>query len=209
MSILVTGSAGHLGEALVRVFRAAGEHVIGLDIRRSPHTDHVGSVTDRHFLGHVFRGVRSVIHTAALHKPHLVTHSQQAFIDINVSGTLSVLETAAESDIESFVFTSTTSTYGHALTPGADMPAAWITEAVTPQPKNIYGAAKLAAEHLCEMFSRQYKLPLMIVRVSRFFPEEDDRPAIRDHFTVDNAQLNELLFGDSTFTMLLRRICLR
>ena len=43
------------------------------------------------------------------------------------------------------MFTSTTSTFGHALTPPPDEPAAWITEDVTPIPKNIYGVTKVAA----------------------------------------------------------------
>ena len=47
MRILVTGSAGHLGEALVRTLRAAGTDVVGLDLLASPHTDVIASVADR------------------------------------------------------------------------------------------------------------------------------------------------------------------
>jgi nucleoside-diphosphate-sugar epimerase len=48
--------------------------------------------------------------------------------------------------LEEFVFTSTTSAFGRALTPQAGDPAAWITEDVAPQVKNVYGATKTAAE---------------------------------------------------------------
>jgi UDP-glucose 4-epimerase len=195
MTILVTGSAGHLGEAVMRVLRASNRSAVGVDINPSPYTDHVGSITDRDFLRGLFRrGVQSVIHAAALHKPHVVTHSHQDFIDTNVTGTLSLLETATEAGVESFVFTSTTSTFGSALTPASGMPASWITEGVAPIPKNIYGATKLSAEHLCEIFAHQRKLPIIILRTSRFFPEEDDSSAIRNRFSRDNAQLNELLY---------------
>ena len=45
--VLVTGSAGHLGEALVRVLRDGGYEVAGIDVRPSPYTTVVGSVADR------------------------------------------------------------------------------------------------------------------------------------------------------------------
>ncbi|RVU39560.1 NAD(P)-dependent oxidoreductase [Hwanghaeella grinnelliae] len=194
MTILVTGSAGHLGEGLMRVLRDAGRPALGLDIKPSPYTDIVGSITDRDLLKRVFEDVRSVIHTATLHKPHVATHAAQDFIDTNVTGTLCLLEAAMQAQVEAFVFTSTTSTFGCALTPAPTEPAAWITEAVTPIPKNIYGATKLGAEHLCELFSRRRGLPLIILRTSRFFPEEDDTAAIRDRFDTANAQMNELLY---------------
>jgi nucleoside-diphosphate-sugar epimerase len=51
MKILVTGSSGHLGEALVRSFRDRGDEVIGLDIKQSSFTTFVGSVDDRTSVG--------------------------------------------------------------------------------------------------------------------------------------------------------------
>jgi UDP-glucose 4-epimerase len=44
------------------------------------------------------------------------------------------------------------------------------------------------------MFAHQRKLPLVILRTSRFFPEEDDNASVRNRFSLDNAQLNELLY---------------
>lgn len=76
--------------------------------------------------------------------------------------------------MQSFVFTSTTSSFGDTLTPAAGAPAAWITEDVAPSPKNIYGATKTAAEDLCQLFHRNHGLPCIVLRTSRFFPEEDD-----------------------------------
>ena len=73
MKILVTGSSGHLGEALVRTLRAAGHEVAGLDVVASPFTDEVASVTDRAAVRRRMEGVHAVLHAASLHKPHLVT----------------------------------------------------------------------------------------------------------------------------------------
>jgi UDP-glucose 4-epimerase len=192
--VLVTGSAGHLGEALMRTFRAEGRPAAGLDIKTSPFTDHVGSINDRGLVKQCMRNVKTVIHTATLHKPHIATHAMQDFVTTNVAGTLVLLEEAAAAGVECFLYTSTTSTFGDALTPGPREPAAWITEGVTPIPKNIYGVTKLAAESLCELFFRKHGLPTLVLRTSRFFPEDDDDAATRSRYETLNAQANELLY---------------
>ena len=194
MTLLVTGSAGHLGEALMRTLRAAGEDARGLDRLASTFTTHVGSITDAAFVADAMRGVRAVIHAATLHKPHVATHSRQAFVDANVTGTLTLLEAAAQAGVRAFVYTSTTSAFGSALTPGPAAPAAWITEAVEPIPRNIYGVTKVAAESLCELFHRDQGLPVVVLRTSRFFPEADDDAAIADAYDLANVQANELLY---------------
>ena len=192
--ILVTGSAGHLGEALMRVLRGHGVAARGLDIKPSAYTDHVGSIADRDTARAAMQGITAVLHAATLHKPHVVTHSAQHFVDTNVSGTLALLEEAVAQGVGAFVFTSTTSVFGGALTPAPGQPAAWIDETVTPIPKNIYGATKLGAEAMCEMIARRDKLNVIILRTSRFFPEDDDKAATRSRFSRDNIQLLELLY---------------
>jgi UDP-glucose 4-epimerase len=74
------------------------------------------------------------------------------------------------------------------------MPAAWITEDVTPVPKNIYGVTKVAAESVCELVHRSAGLPCVILRTSRFFPEADDNAAIREAYDDSNTKVNELLY---------------
>jgi UDP-glucose 4-epimerase len=139
------------------------------------------------------RGAEAVIHAATLHKPHVATHTRQDFVDTNVTGTLNLLEEAVAAGVDAFVFTSTTSAFGAALTPAPGDPAAWVTEEVAPIPKNIYGVTKVAAESLCELFARQRLLPVVILRTSRFFPEPDDDPAVRARYATPNTQVNEML----------------
>ncbi|MDA0231351.1 MAG: NAD(P)-dependent oxidoreductase [Proteobacteria bacterium] len=194
MRILVTGSAGHLGEALVRTIQSTGDEAIGIDILDSEFTHKVGSIIDREFVRHCIATTDAVIHTATLHKPHVASHARQAFIDTNITGTLNLLEEAAHAGIRRFVFTSTTSAFGAALVPPEGAPAAWITEDVQPVPKNIYGVTKTAAEDLCQLFHRKQGLPCIVLRTSRFFPEEDDGEEIREMFASDNAKANEFLF---------------
>ncbi len=194
MSILVTGSAGHLGEALMRHLRAQGRAAVGLDLVASPYTDRVGSIVDRAFVDRAMRGMRAVLHTATLHKPHVATHTRQAFVDVNISGTLNLLEAAAANGVAAFVFTSTTSAFGDALVPPPGAPAAWITEDVAPIAKNIYGATKTAAEDLCRLFRRKQRLPCLVLRTSRFFPEPDDDPGRRADYSDANLKTNEFLY---------------
>jgi UDP-glucose 4-epimerase len=193
MTILVTGSAGHLGEALMRTLREAGRPALGIDILNSPFTDAVGSISDGAFVARCMAGVRAVIHAATRHKPHVATHANHAFVATNITGTLALLEAAMEAGVRAFVFTSTTSAFGSALTPAQAEPAAWVTEDVAPIPKNIYGVTKIAAESLCELFHRQRDLPTIVLRTSRFFPEADDDAAISGAYALENVQANEML----------------
>jgi nucleoside-diphosphate-sugar epimerase len=194
MRVLITGSAGHLGEALARTMRDLGHDVVGLDVLDSAFTTQIGSITDRPLVKRCMAGVRTVFHAATLHKPHLATHGRQDFVDTNVTGTLNLLEEASAAGVESFVFTSTTSVFGDALAAPAGAPAAWVTEDVTPIPKNIYGVTKAAAEDLCQLFHRNQRLACLVLRTSRFFPEQDDDRQVREAYSDGNVKANEFLY---------------
>ncbi len=194
MRILVTGSAGHLGEALMRTLRRSPHDPVGVDVLDSPFTDLPGSIVDPDFVRRAMRGVDAVLHAATLHKPHVATHRRRDFVDVNVTGTLNLLEAAIDSRVRAFVFTSTTSAFGRALSPPPGEPAAWLTEDVAPVPKNIYGVTKVAAENLCELAERDSGMPCLVLRTSRFFPEEDDQAAVRAAREDANNKTNEFLY---------------
>ena len=178
----------------MRTLPAAGHQPVGVDLKPSPYTHHVGTIADRAFVQACVRGVDAVIHAATLHKPHVATHARQDFVDTNITGTLHLLEEAAAAGVRAFVYTSTTSAFGRALVPPPGAPAAWITEDVAPVPKNIYGVTKVAAEDLCELFHVRTGLPCLVLRTSRFFPEEDDRKETRETYADLNAKANEFLY---------------
>lgn len=114
-------------------------------------------------------GVDAVIHTAALHAPHVGHASDADFARINAAATCSLVGQAAECGVKQLIFTSTTALYGAASTPPDR--AGWIDESVTPQPKTIYHRSKLSAENLLEAFANQHDFKVMVLRMSRCFPE--------------------------------------
>ncbi len=178
----------------MQVLADQAHEVVGLDLLESPHTTLIGSIADRALVRRAMAGMDAVMHSATLHKPHVGSHGRIEFIETNIAGTLNLLEEAVAAGVSRFVFTSTTSTFGRALVPEPGQPAAWITEDVTPVPRNIYGTTKTAAESLCELIARDHRLPVLILRTSRFFPEPDDRDDVRSAYDDLNIKVNELLY---------------
>lgn len=176
MRILITGSSGQLGSAIAR--RLAGEHtVLGLDVAPGPHTTHLGSVADRACVRELLSsGIRAVIHTASLHAPHVARQPRAAFVEVNVQGTLNLLEAAAAAGVDRFVYTSTTSLYGHAMVPRDR--AVWVTESLAPRPRDIYDITKIAAEQLCLDVAAHTDMPVLCLRTSRFWNESPHLRAI-------------------------------
>ncbi|GAL20383.1 UDP-glucose 4-epimerase [Vibrio maritimus] len=193
MKVLVTGSSGHLGSGLVKHLRDKGVDVVSIDIKEGEGTDYVVSILDSTTLRKIMEGVDTVVHTATLHKPHVATHAYSEFVDVNIKGTLNLLQISSELAVKSFVFTSTTSTFGDALVPERGKPSERIDEKTKIIPKNIYGVTKVSAEDLCRIFSRNHDLPCVVLRLSRFFQEEDDSPLARDLYNSDNLKCNEFL----------------
>lgn len=194
MQILLTGSSGWLGRFLSPLLRRAGHVPLGLDVAPGPHTDVVGSVADAPLVRRLFADYRfdGVIHTAALHKPDIARYPRQAFVDVNVTGTLNLLEAAAAHGTSRFVSTSTTSLMiTQAIRDETAPAAAWLDETSGPlQPRNIYGVTKRTAEELARLFHAEHGLPVVVLRTARFFPEDDDT---HDHLAGENMKANEFL----------------
>lgn len=176
MRCLVTGSSGLLGSALAAELSRQHHRVVGLDARPGPWTTHLGSVTDRQLVDRLVANVDAALHTASLHAPHVGRASRGDFLAVNIGGTLNLLEAAAAHQLRRVVYTGSTSVYGGALVP-TDR-AVWATEALPPRPRDIYDITKLAAEELCADLHRDTRLPVICLRVGRFFPEPPETAAI-------------------------------
>jgi len=169
MRVLVTGSSGQLGAEVCR--QLSGTYsVTGLDAVPGAYTQVIGSVEDRALVFEQVSRVSAVIHVASLHAPHREHLSKSRFVDVNVQGTLHLLEAAVANHCRRFIYTSTTSVYGRAMEPRGDA-AVWVTEALTPEPRDIYDVTKLAAEQLCRVVHEEHGLPVIILRTSRFYPQ--------------------------------------
>ncbi|WP_066655842.1 MULTISPECIES: NAD-dependent epimerase/dehydratase family protein [unclassified Sphingomonas] len=194
MRILLTGSSGWLGRFLAPMLRAEGHHVTGLDVAPGTHTDVIASVADPAAIDRIFaeHRIETVIHGGALHKPDIARYPKQAFVDVNVTGTLNLLEAAVAAGHDRFVFTSTTSLMiSQAIRDEAGDAAEWLDEDSGPiEPRNIYGVTKYAAEQLCRLFHAEHGLSCIVLRTGRFFPEDDDT---HSHPPGENLKANELL----------------
>lgn len=169
MRVLVTGAAGLIGGGVAS--RLAEEHeIVGLDLKPGRHVHVVGDCFDVAEWRHRVGTVDAVVHTAALHAPHVGKLGDADFRRTNVEATERLLDFAAEAKASHFVLASTTSLYGHALEP--DSRTVWVDEQLEPRPRDVYDETKLEAERL--VASAGMAMTTTSLRMSRCFPESAD-----------------------------------
>lgn len=167
-TILVTGSSGRIGRAIAASLQ--NEYgVIGVDVAPGPYTTHIADIQGKE-VTKLIEHTHAVIHTAALHAPHVGVHDDKKFWDVNVRGTENLLDACLKNKVTRFIFTSSTSIYGHAMV--HPQKAVWVTEELQPQPRDIYDKTKLAAEDLCREATGSGLLSCLCLRMSRCFPED-------------------------------------
>ncbi len=175
MKILITGTAGRVGRAIY-INLMKKHKVVGIDRTPCSTADYVGDIRDTALLSKAMEGVDVIIHTAALHAPHVGLVSDDEFEEINVKATEQLALMGVKKGVKHFVFTSTTALYGFASTP--EGVAGWVNETVTPRPKTIYHRSKIKAEQLLENISNLFHLPVTVLQMSRCFPEPADLMAV-------------------------------
>jgi len=164
-TILVTGAAGFIGSHTAQALLARGDTVVGLDnlndyydparkqanlreLSHSPGAEHfsfvAGDIRDRDLVGRLFEqhDFAAVVHLAAMAGVRASIENPYLYYDVNVNGTLTLLEAAREAQTPNFVLASTSSAYGNTtVVPFVETDAA-------DRPLAPYSASKRAAEML-------------------------------------------------------------
>ena len=187
MRVLVTGAAGLIGSGVAS--RLAVDHdVIGLDLKPGDQVQTVGDCCDVAEWRQQVGPIDAVVHTAALHAPHVGHRSDADFRRSNVEATSRLLDFALAAGATHFVLTSTTSVYGQALMPRDR--AIWVDERLEPQPRDIYDETKLEAEQL--VAAAGSVMTVTSLRMSRCFSESAEVMAgYRLHRGVDRRDVAE------------------
>ncbi|MDF1748829.1 MAG: SDR family NAD(P)-dependent oxidoreductase [Alphaproteobacteria bacterium] len=187
-SVLVTGADGFIGSHLCETLVGQGANVRALSAYTSFGTrgwldmlepcilnemDVIsGDIRDSHFVDRLVEGQSIVLHLAALIAIPYSYVAPQSYVDVNVTGTLNVLEACRRHSIERMVHTSTSEVYGTALfTP--------ITEAHPLQGQSPYSASKIGADYMVQAYHRSFDLPAVILRpFNTYGPRQSERAVI-------------------------------
>ncbi|MFS2188164.1 NAD-dependent epimerase/dehydratase family protein [Mucilaginibacter sp. Mucisp84] len=173
MRVLVTGSSGRLGAVTVNHLRINGHQVTGIDIIPAETTDELIDILNKDAVLAIAKNTDAIIHTAAIHGKHYeLNYPREAFIDVNIYGTLNLLNACIANGVQKMLYTSTTSIYGDAMVDANQ--AVWVDEELPIKPRDIYDITKQTAEQLCKDFFYREGLQASVYRVGRFLPETDN-----------------------------------
>lgn len=165
MRILVTGSKGLIGSALVQALKNLSLEVIGIDKRASEQED----ILDVKLLNSIVRGVHGIIHLAAVSRVIQGEKDPELCWKTNVEGTENIVQAALSSpSLPWVIYASSREVYG-------EQEVFPVKESAPLSPVNIYGKSKLAAENIIEK-AREKGLKATIVRFSNVFGNVNDYP---------------------------------
>ena len=169
--VLVTGGAGFIGSHLAEALVGLGASVVVLDdlsggdranlesVRAVEFVE--GSIVDRDTIARCTRGCRYVFHQAALGSVPRSVREPRLYHEVNITGTLNVLEAAREAGVKRVMFAASSSAYG-------DNPVPWV-ETLPVAAKSPYGATKVAGEGYFKAYAHSYGLDTACLRYFNIF----------------------------------------
>ena len=177
---LVTGGAGFIGSHLVEELVRRGEKVRVLDNFSTGRRENIepfigrvelieGDFRSQHIVREAVRGVDYVLHQGALPSVPRSIDDPITTNEVNVTGTLNVLDAAKDAGVKRVVYASSSSVYG----PDPELP---VREDMNPNPVSPYAVAKLTGEKYCRVFSKVYGLETVALRYFNIFgPGQDPK----------------------------------
>ena len=175
---LVTGGGGFIGSNIIEELVRRGERVKVLDNFSTGRRENIeaflgdielieGDVRSYHIVGKAVEGVDFILHQAALPSVPRSINDPISTNDINVAGTLNILDAAKDAGVKRVVYASSSSIYGNSEV----LPK---REDMTPEPLSPYAVSKLAGEKYCQVFSRIYGLETVCLRYFNVFGPKQD-----------------------------------
>lgn len=178
MKVLVTGGAGFIGSNIVEELLKRNYPVRVLDNFSTGKRENLsefmndielieGDICSYHIVFEAVKEVDIILHQAALPSVPRSIKDPIATNEVNVVGTLNILEAAKNAGVKRIVYASSSSVYG-------DNPELPKHEGMTPNPLSPYAVSKLAGEHYCKVFSKLYGLETVILRYFNVFGPRQD-----------------------------------
>ena len=182
---LVTGGAGFIGSHIVEKLTAENHYVRVLDNFSSGRVSNLkgfinkidlvrGDICSKATCVKATRGIDFVLHQAALRSVPKSMREPYRYNEVNINGTLNMLEASRENKVKRFVLASSSSVYG-------DVDKFPEKETFVPNPISPYALTKLTGEYYCGIFSAHYKLPTVALRYFNVF---GPRQALDDEYAV-------------------------
>jgi len=171
MKIVITGASGQLGSYLLDEL-LPGHEVTGIDLAPTKFADHApvirsADIRDRAEMVRAMKGAEVVVHCAAQVSVEKSVQDPYFDLDVNIKGTVTLLDAASEAKVDKFIYISSAAVYG-------DPRFLPVTEEHPLNPKSPYGASKVGAEQYCRVFAETKKLPYVIVRPFNFYSPRAD-----------------------------------
>ena len=175
---LVTGGAGFIGSNIAEALVRRGEEVVVLDDLSTGYEKNIayfrgaltfvrGDIRDEKAVRMAMTGVDYVLHQAALASVPRSIEDPVLVTDVNLRGTLVVLEEARRAGVKRLVYAASSSAYG-------DSEALPKIETMVPRPLSPYAASKFAGEHYCSVYASVYGLPTVSLRYFNIFGPRQD-----------------------------------
>jgi len=183
MRFLVTGGAGFIGSNIVEELLKQGHSVRVIDNFSTGKRENLpvplgkefnsdieffeGDIRSYHIVRQAVNGIEVILHQAALPSVPRSINDPITTNEVNVMGTLNILDAAKDAGVKRIVYASSSSVYG-------DNPVLPKKEDMLPNPLSPYAVSKLTGEKYCQVFSKLYGIETVVLRYFNVFGPRQD-----------------------------------